>query len=74
MAKVKNTVNIAGQIVWDEKGVYFMATKEFGKRPLGEQWNVMRATERVVGRIVMRLTDDLSDYNRSLRFDPSEDQ
>lgn len=72
MAKAKSKVNVAGQIVWDDKGVYFMAAKGFEHRALGEQWNVMRAAERVMGRIVMRLTDDLSDFNRSLGDDPSE--
>jgi hypothetical protein len=71
MAKTK--IQVAGQIVWDGKGVYFMAAKGFDKRPLGEQWNVMRAAERAINRIVMRLTDDLSDFNRSLGDDPQED-
>ena len=73
MTRVKSKVNVAGQIVWDDKGVYFMAAKGFDQRALGEQWNVMRAAERVVGRIVMRLTDDLSDFNRSLGDAPPED-
>lgn len=72
MAKAKSKVNVAGQIVWDDKGVYFMAARGFEHRSLGEQWNVMRAAERVMGRIVMRLTDDLSDFNRSLGDDPHE--
>lgn len=73
MAKAKSKVNIAGQIVWDEKGVYFMAAKGFDSRPLGEQWNVMRAAERAMNRIVMRLTDDLTDQNRNLRYEAHED-
>ena len=72
MAKAKSKVNVAGQIVWDDKGVYFMAAKGFDRRPIGEQWNVMRAAERAMNRIVMRLTDDLSDYNRSLGHEPPE--
>ena len=68
----KDKIKIAGQIVWDERGVYFMAAKGFDQRPLGEQWNVMRAAERAVGRIVMRLTDDLADFNRSLGDEPPE--
>lgn len=67
MAKAKSKVNVAGQIVWDEKGVYFMPAKEFVKRPLGEQWTVMRAAERAMNRIVLRLTDDLSEQNRFTR-------
>ena len=74
MAKAKSKVNVAGQVVWDDKGVYFMAAKGFEYRPLGEQWNVMRAAERVMNRIVMRLTDDLTDHNRNLGLDPREDQ
>jgi hypothetical protein len=73
MVKAKSKVNIAGQIVWDEKGVYFMAARNFECRPLGEQWSVMRAAERAMNRIVMRLTDDLTDQNRSLRYEAHED-
>lgn len=69
----KSKLQIAGQVVWDDKGVYFMAAKGFDRRPIGEQWNVMRAAERAMGRIVMRLTDDLTDYNRSRGHDPEED-
>ena len=72
MPKAKSKVNVAGQIVWDERGVYFMAARGFEYRALGEQWSVMRAAERAVGRIVMRLTDDLTDHNRSLGDDPRE--
>ena len=68
----KGDVRIAGQIVWDDRGVYFLAAQGFEKRPLGEQWNVMRAAERAIGRIVVRLTDDLSEQNRSLGDDPSK--
>ena len=67
--KKQSKVQVAGQIVWDDRGVYFMAAKGFDTRPLGEQWNIMRAAERAVNRIVMRLTDDLADYNRSLGDD-----
>lgn len=69
----KSKLQIAGQVVWDDKGVYFMAAKGFDRRPIGEQWNVMRAAERAMGRIVMRLTDDLTDYNRSRGHDTEED-
>jgi hypothetical protein len=68
----KSKIQVAGQIVWDERGVYFMAAKDFDKRHIGDQWNIMRAAERAVNRIVMRLTDDLSDYNRSLGDDAPE--
>lgn len=70
--KKQSKVQVAGQIVWDDRGVYFMAAKGFDTRPLGEQWNIMRAAERAVNRIVMRLTDDLADYNRSLGDDPPQ--
>ena len=68
----KSKIQVAGQIVFDDRGVFFMAAKDFDKRPLGEQWNVMRAAERAVSRIVMRLTDELTDYNRSLGDDAPE--
>lgn len=65
----KKVTKEAGKIAWDERGAFVLVTEDFKRLSLGEQWAIMRAAQRAMDRIVMRLTDDLAEENRNYRYE-----